>query len=443
MVNTSWRHCFREHGNRPVHTTCGRYRRRSMWSNRDVRRVVLARLVSRIGGEAAFFVGIWGKAAFGLDATPGELAVVMAALAVASLIGASVAGVLVDRFDPRRVVMVGEILFIPVALSLIFANSIGTLAMAAFALGLVGTPVYTAIASFAPFLTDDEDELAKINGLIEGMSWVAFVIGPAAGAALAATVGLDAIFVLDAVTSAIGALLIVPVRVRDLDKAERESGLKQLRDGFSYTYRHRRLRFYIWLGSSVWLLFGFFSALEPLFYRDVLGTEVETLGWVNSIFGLGLVLGTLIAARLPARFRSARLLALMVGLNSVGVWVYIGTDMLSVVVPAGAFWGVIIGVMAPLHRTLLQINAPDQLVGRIMGVNHIHSEIGHLVPLAVAPALAGAFGVQPTLMVAGLMVAFVATAFFPKAVVLDRTRKVEVPVTGLPDPSEEPKSVGH
>ncbi|HEX9762464.1 MAG TPA: hypothetical protein VGA97_05115, partial [Acidimicrobiia bacterium] len=65
-----------------------------MWSDLNARRVVLARFVSRIGGEAAFFVGIWGKAAFDLQATPSELALVMGALGVAALIGASVAGVL-------------------------------------------------------------------------------------------------------------------------------------------------------------------------------------------------------------------------------------------------------------------------------------------------------------------------------------------------------------
>ena len=74
-----------------------------MWADRDVRRVVLARFISRSGGEAAFFVGIWGKAAFELDATAAGVASIMAALGVASLIGSAIAGVLVDRFDPRRV----------------------------------------------------------------------------------------------------------------------------------------------------------------------------------------------------------------------------------------------------------------------------------------------------------------------------------------------------
>jgi len=415
-----------------------------MWSDRNVRAVVAARLISRVGGEAAFFVGIWGKAAYELDATPAQLATVMAALGVASLIGASIAGVLVDRFDPRRVVMWGEVAFVPAALSLVFVDTIPALAVATFALGLVGTPVFTAISSFGPFLTDDEDRLTKINSWIEGASWTAFVLGPAMGALLAGSVGIDSIFVFDAATSIVGAALLWPVSVRQMAKVETPlGGWAELKGGFRIAYGNPRIRFYLWLGSSVWLLFGVFSALEPLFYRDVLGVEVETLGWVNSIFGIGLVAGTVISARLPERMRTARWLTVLVGLNAVGVLAYVGTDILTVVALAAPLWGLIIGQMAPLHRTMIQVNSPEHAVGRIMGVNHIHSEVGHLLPLAFAPAIAALLGVQRTLLAAGTVVALVAVGFFVPARRLDRTRTVEVPPPGLPDPADEPKSVGH
>jgi predicted MFS family arabinose efflux permease len=415
-----------------------------MWADRDVRRVVLARFISRIGGEAAFFVGIWGKAAFELEASAGGVAAVMAALGVASLIGSAIAGVLVDRFDPRRVLIVGEILFVPVAIGMVFADTLPSLVVATFALGLVGTPVFTAISAFGPFLTDDPERLARINGMIEGASWAAFVVGPAMGAIIAGSIGLDGIFVLDAATSAVAALLVVPVSVRHLARTrEKNEGLKELREGFSYAYGRRRLRFYIFLGSSVWVLFGTFSALEPLFYRDILQVEPETLGWVNSIFGLGLVAGTWIASRLPARYRTARFLVLIVALNSVGVLAYVGTDQLRVVVVAGVFWGLLIGIMAPLLRTLIQLNTADEMMGRITGVTQIHAEVGHLLPLAIAPVLAGIFGVQNTLIYAGVALALFAALFIPSATRLDRTRVGEVPPTGLPDPNDEPRSVGH
>jgi predicted MFS family arabinose efflux permease len=190
-------------------------------------------------------------------------------------------------------------------------------------------------------------------------------------------------------------------------------------------------------------LFGTFSALEPLFYRDILEVEPETLGWVNSIFGLGLVAGTWIASRLPPRYRTARFLVLIVALNSVGVLAYVGTDQLRVVVVAGVFWGLLIGIMAPLLRTLIQLNTADEMMGRITGVTQIHAEVGHLLPLAIAPVLAGIFGVQNTLIYAGVALALFAALFIPSATRLDRTRVGEVPPTGLPDPNDEPRSVGH
>jgi predicted MFS family arabinose efflux permease len=416
-----------------------------MWANRSVRRVVIARFISRVGGEAAFFVGIWGKAAFELDATPRQLALVMAAGGVASLIGASIAGVLVDRFDPRKVLIGGEILFVPTAISMVFADTIPSLAVATFALGLVGTPVLTAISSFAPFLTKDEGELARINGYIEGASWTAFIVGPAAGAVIAASVGVDGIFVLDAVTSGVAALLVIGVSIRRVEGKEKSGtgGLTELLDGIRYAYGHGRLRFYIWLGSSIWLLFGFFSALEPLFFRDVVGVEVETLGWVNSLIGIGLVSGTLLSARMPKRFRTAKTLTVLVGLNALGVVSYVGTGRLPIVMTAGVIWGVLIGLFVPLHRTLIQVNTPDELVGRIMGVNQMHSEVGHLIPLAVAPSLATLFGVQQTMLASGLVAAIAAFVFWPGARRLDRTRRIEVPPPGIPDPDAEPRAAGH
>jgi hypothetical protein len=99
--------------------------------------------------------------------------------------------------------------------------------------------------------------------------------------------------------------------------------------------------------------------------------------------------------------------------------------------------------MAPLLRTLIQLNTTDEMMGRITGVTQIHSEVGHLIPLAIAPAVAGVLGVQPTLIYSGLLLAVIAALFVPAATRLDRARGISVPRTGLPDPTDEPKSVGH
>lgn len=407
--------------------------------DRATLRILAARLISRTGGEAAFFVGIWGKAAFEFEATPGELSVLMAALGLSGLAGAAFAGVLIDRYGPRRVLIVSEIAFVPVALSGAIAADLFQLTLVSVGIGLVGTPTLTAIASFPPFLTDDEDRLGRINAWVETAGMAALISGAAAGATLAGVWGLDSIFVFDAATSVVGAILAAGVTIRTVPERDRSrSGLSDLREGFSVVYSIRRLRFYVIAATSVWLMFGLFSALEPLFYRDVLSSTPETMGWVNGIFGAGLLTGTIAATRLPSRFRGARTVILLVMANGVGSVLYTGTALLAVVTLGAVVWGFIIGVFAPLVRTMIHLNTPEGMVGRVMGTTGVHSEFAKLLPLLAAPSLAVGLGVQASLAGSGIVVAALAVFAIRTAFSLDRTRDTAVPPIETGTVADEP-----
>lgn len=414
-----------------------------MLSDRNALRVALARFVSRTGAEAAFFVGIWGKAAYEFDGTAAEIALVIAALGISGLIGSAVAGTLVDRFDPRRVLIAAEIVFVPAALSLLFASSLVMLIILSAVLGLVSAPINTAIASFPPFLTEDQDRLAKMNSLVETSGMAALITGTAIGGALAKWVSIDAIFVFDAVTSIVALGIIYGVRLvgdaPDEIPIERDS-MRELQEGIKFAFGHHRLRFYLLAGASVWTMFGLFSALEPLFFRDILGEPPETIGFVNTVFGIGLVAGTWMVARLPRAARSARAVLVLVALNGLGAILYVGTDRLPVVVAGGFVWAVMIGLFVPIVRTMLHVNSPRPMVGRVMGVSQMLSEVGKLAPLTAAPILAAAFGVQETLAGGGLLLGIAAFAFWRVAKHLDATRTVPVetiePAVVAPNVSE-------
>lgn len=217
-------------------------------------RAVLARFISRVGGEAAFFVGIRGKATFEFRATATELAVVMGALGLASLVGSLWSGYLVDRFGPRRVLIWFETAFVPTALAVTLAGDLRQMTVLVFLIGLVGAPVYTAVASLAPYLTDDPTELARINSWLEGAGWAAFIMGPAAGALAVRYVSLDSIFVLDAVTSLIGALLVARITLRPVPAQRSHPRLREeLVAGARFAFSRPDLRFVLLAGTSVWL----------------------------------------------------------------------------------------------------------------------------------------------------------------------------------------------
>lgn len=400
-----------------------------MFSDRNALRVALARFVSRSGAEAAFFVGIWGKAAYEFESSAAEIALVIGALGISSLIGSAAAGTLIDRFDPRKVLLGAEVVFVPTAISLVWANDLTTLIVLAALLGLVTAPTNTAIASFPPFLTDDPDRLAKMNSLVETSGMTALITGTAIGGALAKWVSIDAIFIFDAVTSLVAMAIIFGVRLigdaPDETPIARDS-MRELREGIRYSFTNHRLRFYLLAGGSVWTMFGLFSALEPLFFRDILDQPPETIGFVNTVFGIGLVTGTYLVGRLPRAARSARAVLVLVALNGVGAILYVGTSRLPVVVAGGFVWAVMIGLFVPIMRTMLHVNSPRAMVGRVMGVSQMIGELGKLGPLTAAPLLAAAFGIQQTLAGGGLLLGLSALMFWRVAKHLDDTRTVPV-----------------
>jgi predicted MFS family arabinose efflux permease len=403
-------------------------------------RIVLARFISRTGGEAAFFVGIWGKAAYEFDATAGEIALLMAVLGVAGLVGSAAAGMFIDRWGPRRVLVVAECLFAPATIGLVFVGDMAWMTAAAAVFGLFAAPAFTAVASFPPYLTDDPSRLSSLNASVETAGMAALISGSGIGGALAVWWSIDAIFWFDAITSLVAVALVAGIPTRRVHHEARTGGWDEIRRGFAYVYGHRRLRFYVLVATAIWGLFGLFAALEPLFYRDVLGRGPETIGFVNAIFGGGLVLGTVVAARLPTALRTARTVVVLLAANGLGAIVYIGTRNLLVVVVGGVIWGVIIGVFAPLVRTMIHLNSPEALTGRVMGTTQVHSEAAKLLPLAVAPALAVAIGVQLPMVLLGGAFVVGGALLWGTAADLDRTRRVPVPPVGSGTVADEPVS---
>lgn len=408
-----------------------------MRSDRHTFAVVLARFISRTGGEAAFFVGIWGKAAFTFDATPTDLALLMAALGVTSLAGSAVAGMLIDRHGPKRVLVFSELLFAPATIAAAYSADMGQLTWAVAAIGLFGAPAYTAIASLGPYLTDDNDRLAKINAWIETAGMAALISGTAIGALLASQVSIDAIFWFDGITSLLAVAVVWPLKIRSMAGSEHVTGsLAEIRAGFVFVFTHDRLRFYLFTATAIWLLFGLYGALEPLFYRDVLETGPETIGWVNTILGIGLVAGTVGIARLPSRHRTAMTVVGLLALNGLAGVLYVATSRLPVVAIGAVVWGIALGAYLPLVRTLIQLNSPEEMIGRVMGTTQVVGEVAKMLPLMAAPTVASIFGVQWALVGAALVLIMMAAGAAPTGRRLDRTRTLAVPRPGqIPEPT--------
>lgn len=371
-----------------------------------------------------FFIGIWGTAAYTFHATPTQLALMMGVSSLCAIVGSVIAGVLIDRFGPRRVLIAAEILSIPAVIWLMSSHSLPLFTLANGAFALVGVPTFTAGASFAPYLVKTPAELERANAYIEAAGSSAFVLGPAVGALVVRQAGTQAVFLVMIVASVVAAALAWLVRIEVAPRAhEAKHPLAELTEGLRLSYGTRSLRFYILAGTVVWLGFGAFSALEPLFYRDVVRAGVEWIGYMNTAFGIGMVAGAALLPRLPSRVMTARGLAVAAIFTGLGAILYVGSTDLRLIAGGALVWGLVIGLTEPLLRTLIHMDSPHSHVGRIVGTAQYHKNAGELVPLAVAPWLAAAFGVQPVLIGGGVLVALIALLALPAAGSIDAERE--------------------
>ena len=395
-------------------------------SNRNLVYVTLARFVSRLGGTAVWFIGTMGGAAYAFGATPRQLAIMSAINGVAAIAGSLTAGVLIDRFGPRKVMIWAEIGSIPPVLWMMVAPSLPLFVVGSALFSLFGVPTWTAGASFAPYITEGREELERANAYIETGSSIGFVLGPAVGALIATSFSTHAVFPVMAVASVLAAVAAWLTRIDESPRAHVSGNAwADFTHGLRMAYTTRSLRYYILLGTAVWFGFGAFQALEALFYRDVVGVDVAWLGWMNTVFGVGLVMGAAMLPRLPQKVVTARGLAVLTMFAGLGSILYVGSTDLKLIAAGAMAWGFIIGAEEPLLRTLMHLDSPHEYVGRIVGTAQWHRSAGELVPLAFVPALAATIGIQQTLIAGGVLVAIAALGSLGTAASIDRSKRDE------------------
>lgn len=412
-------------------------------SSRSVHLTVLARFVSSTGAEAAFFIGLWGKAAYEFDGTPTDLAIMSAIIGIAAMVGSVAGGTLVDRFDARRVVIGAQVVFVPATLSLILASDLPRLLALGTVVWLTGAVLETAITSLPPALVDDAG-LDSANARLESANWLALVAGPALGGLMFPIVGFSGIFVFDAVTSVVALLLVLRVQLPDRGAAHAPEGtlatsgpldpvadarpgpFADVLDGLRLAATNPAIRLVLFLAALPSLAFGMFIALEPLFFRDVVGAPVETLGYVNAIFGIGLFAGSMWLERRAGLFTTFRNGVLIVMASGLGSVLYVATGDLRVVLVGAITWSIPLGIALPLTRTLAQRAAGPTHVGRVTGLIGTVTSGASLLPIVVAPVLAATLGIQRVLLAAGLVAAVLAPMAWRAAGRQDRLRATTV-----------------
>jgi MFS family permease len=260
-------------------------------------------------------------------------------------------------------------------------------------------------------------------GWDQTISQAATISGPAIGGLLYAFDAALA-FAVAAATAAVAAALTVAIRARAEKRAREKVSLTTLMAGLTYVRAHPAILGAITL-DFVAVLFGGVTALLPIFAQDVLHVGPWGVGLLRSMQALGALCTASLLAYWPLKERAGARLLQSVAVYGLAILIFgLSTDFLLSLVCMFVV-GAADMVSVFIRLTLVQIDTPDAMRGRVTAVNTLLTGASNSLGEFESGAVAALIGAVPTVLLGGaasILLAVVWARLFPE--LRDRDRLI-------------------
>ena len=387
---------------------------REVFKLKPVRRLWAAQVVSVFGDFLAIFAVI-SYVSFNLHASAGQVTLITVSFMIPFAIVGPVAGVFVDRWNVKRTMIASDLIRGVLCLALVFAGNVWQIYAILFLLSTVSTFFVPAQSVTLRTIVPKEGLLAA-NALVQQAFQVMRIISPALAGAIVGGFGASTCYYLDSITFAFSASMIAtlviarePV-VPSKDSHPVKVVLDDLFAGVKFIFTHPTISFVILAMAAGMFAVSCFGPLIAVYVRDELQATVLAFGIINSMIGVGMIVGTLAISRF-AKEVSKTHLALW-GLFTMGSFVVVLAAFKTIAAASVGMLGLGIGVIFVIvaAQTLMQGLTPMEMIGRVSASFMAVLTIAQLVGLVISGSLAQTLGVR-NLFFASATLLFVITVF--------------------------------
>jgi len=370
---------------------------RLAWSN------LAAQSAEQIAVAAAPIVTV-----LALGGGAGETGLIQTAQTLPLLLFAIPAGMLADRISRRSLMAYAEALRLVSLIAILALAELRLLAWPLLALlgfiGACGTVAYSVAApSLVPALVPPE-ALASANSRIELARALAFAAGPALGGALVGWSGAAPAFGFAAALSACAVFLLTGLNEPPRPPRPPRHPLDDIREGARFVFRHPLLRpVFVTQFLFNTAFFILLAVFVPYAIRS-LDLSASAVGVILSTYGVGMVVGALLAGRIIRSFRFGICVAIGPTAGLMAAFVMVLTILIPSPLLAGLSFfllgvGPIIWVIST--TTLRQAVTPPDLLGRVSAIN-IMAQGARPIGAAIGAFIGGSYGTELCLVVAAI-----------------------------------------
>jgi predicted MFS family arabinose efflux permease len=331
----------------------------------------------------------------------GQTGLLQTALTLPFILFAIPAGLLADRISRRWLMAGAEALRAASLLAILVLIWFGWLTLPLLAVlgfaAVCGTVAYSVVPSLV-----SADLLPAANARIELARTIAFASGPALGGVLVGWVGAAPAFGFAAALSVIAVVLLSGIYEPTRAPAPRRRPLQEIKEGAAFVFQHSLLR-PVFITQFIFNI-GLFLVLAVFVPYAVhhLGLSATGVGTTLAMYGVGLVVGALLATRVMRRMPFGA----VIGLGPVTGFVAAGVMALTTVIPSPWLAGLsffLLGVGPILWvistTTLRQSVTPPRLLGRVSAIN-IMSYGARPVGALTGAVIGGLYGAETCLYLA-------------------------------------------
>ncbi len=388
-------------------------------------------------GQSVSLVGTWlTKVAtawlvYRLTGSAWLLGVVGFAGQIPTFVLSPLAGVLVDRWDRRRVLLATQAFAMLQSAGLAVLTLGGSIRVWQIILlnvfqGLVDAFDVPVRQAMVVRMVDDRADLPNAIALNSSMVNGARLLGPAIAGVLIAAVGEGWCFSIDALSYA---AVLVSVLLLHLDAQPHEPRTTrvfgEMAEGFRYAIGSPPIRALLLLLAVSGVAGRPFAVLLPVIAREVMHGGAGTLGALQAAAGLGALAGALYLASRTSVLGLGRAVLMSAALFGVGLVAFSSVRVLWLALPLLLVAGAGMMVQTAASNTIIQTIVDEDKRGRVMSL--LAMSLFGSVPIGslIAGALASRIGAEKTILLGGA-ICVVAAGLFLRA--LPNVRRAMRPI---------------
>lgn len=361
---------------------------------RSVRRLWLAQIVSVFGDFLAIFA-IFSVVTFKLHGTPVQLSMILVSFLAPMAVLSPLAGVFVDKWNVKYTMIASDLIRGLLVLGLINIHNLTAVYLIFAALSTVST-LFIPAQSVAVRVVVPAAALMAVNALMSQAIQGAQIITPSLAGVLVQWFGANSCFIFDSFSFFFSAAMVMSIAIerKKAPHTEAKSVLSSLGHGFQFIFGHPVISFVLISMASGMFAVRCFGALLSIYVRDILHSNAALYGTLNTLIGIGMIVGTQVlhrfARKIPKQF------LVLYGLGGMGIAVLItaifGVLASTVVGMLGlGFFAAFIMITA---QTLLQQDTPPELLGRVSSSMMSLMAVSQVVAMFVAGPVAEKAGIR-------------------------------------------------